>query len=103
MARMGHDSERAALIDLHSPGERQRVLADPVCDTARAELARSKPRRAAKWRPVHLSLSDRGTPRLTDRWARDRHGLFVPNYLQGALLCGDLLCQFRLTSPCLSV
>jgi integrase len=48
MARMGHDSERAALIYLHSSGERQRALADAVGETARAELAKSKPRKAAK-------------------------------------------------------
>ena len=48
MARMGHDSERAALIYLHSSAERQRALADAVGDAARAELARSKKGRAAK-------------------------------------------------------
>ena len=48
MARMGHDSERAALIYLHSSAERQRALADAVGETARAELAKSKPRKAAK-------------------------------------------------------
>jgi integrase len=40
MARMGHDSSRAALIYLHSSAERQRALADKVGSTARAELAR---------------------------------------------------------------
>jgi integrase len=30
MARMGHDSERAALVYLHSSAERQRALADEV-------------------------------------------------------------------------
>jgi hypothetical protein len=39
MARMGHDSERAALIYLHSSRERQRTLADAVGEAARAELA----------------------------------------------------------------
>ena len=48
MARMGHDSERAALIYQHSTAERQRALADAVGDAARAELARSKKGRAAK-------------------------------------------------------
>jgi integrase len=48
MARMGHDSERAALIYLHSTAERQRALADAVGATARAELARSKKRNTAK-------------------------------------------------------
>ena len=48
MARMGHDSERAALIYLHSTAERQRALADAVGDAARAELARSKKGTTAK-------------------------------------------------------
>jgi hypothetical protein len=48
MARMGHDSERAALIYLHSSGERQRALADAVGDAARAKLAKSKKGTAAK-------------------------------------------------------
>jgi integrase len=48
MARMGHDSERAALIYLHSTAERQRALADVVGDAARAELARSKKGTPAK-------------------------------------------------------
>jgi len=42
MARMGHDSERAALIYLHSSAERQRALADEVGKAAAAELAKSK-------------------------------------------------------------
>jgi integrase len=42
MARMGHDSERAALIYLHSSDKRQRALADAVAKAARAELAQSK-------------------------------------------------------------
>ena len=48
MARMGHDSERAALIYLHSSRERQRALTDAVGEAARAELARSRSRKAAK-------------------------------------------------------
>ena len=35
MVRMGHDSERAALIYLHSTGKRQRALADAVGKAAR--------------------------------------------------------------------
>jgi len=42
MARMGHDSERASLIYLHSTAEHQRVLADAAGATARAELAKFK-------------------------------------------------------------
>jgi integrase len=48
MARMGHDSERAALIYLHSTAARQRALADAVGDAARAELAKSKKGKTAK-------------------------------------------------------
>jgi integrase len=48
MERMGHDSERAAMIYLHSSTQRQRDLADAVGDAVRAELAKSKPRKAAK-------------------------------------------------------
>jgi integrase len=48
MARMGHDSERAALIYLHSSRERQRALADAVGESARAELTRLKAPKAAK-------------------------------------------------------
>jgi integrase len=42
MARMGHDSPRAALIYMHSSDQRQRALADAVGKAARAELAQSK-------------------------------------------------------------
>jgi integrase len=42
MARMGQDSERAALIYLHSSAERQRALADEVGKMAAAKLAKSK-------------------------------------------------------------
>lgn len=42
MARMGHDSPRAALIYMHSSDRRQRALADAVGKAARAELAQSK-------------------------------------------------------------
>jgi hypothetical protein len=38
----GHDSERAALIYLHSSDKRQRALADAVAKAARLELAQSK-------------------------------------------------------------
>ncbi|HUC23931.1 MAG TPA: tyrosine-type recombinase/integrase [Streptosporangiaceae bacterium] len=42
MARMGHDSDRAALIYMHSTDQRQRALADAVGKAARAELAKAK-------------------------------------------------------------
>jgi len=48
MVRMGHDSERATLIYLHSPDERQRALADAVGKAARAELAESKKRKSTQ-------------------------------------------------------
>jgi integrase len=67
MARMGHDSERAALVYLHSSRERQRALADAVGEAARAELAKSKrtkkavpkgTRRARNGRPAAGGLFD---------------------------------------------
>ena len=39
MVRMGHDSQRAALIYLHSSDKRQRALAATVAEAFRAELA----------------------------------------------------------------
>jgi integrase len=48
MARMGHDSLRAALIYLHSSNARQRALAEAVASAARSELAKSKKRKTAK-------------------------------------------------------
>ena len=48
MVRMGHDSQRAALIYLHSTDKRQRALADAVGKAARAELAKFKQPQAAK-------------------------------------------------------
>jgi hypothetical protein len=48
MARMGHDSERAAVIYLHSPRERQRALAYAVGEAARGELAKSKAPKASE-------------------------------------------------------
>jgi hypothetical protein len=41
MARMGQDSERAALIYQHSSSQRQRALADEVGRRASAELAKA--------------------------------------------------------------
>ena len=48
MARMGHDSARAALIYLHSSAERQRALANEVGRNARAALSHpgDKPKRS---------------------------------------------------------
>jgi hypothetical protein len=47
MARMGDDSERAALIYLHSSAERQRALAAAAGDTARAALSEPGQRKKA--------------------------------------------------------
>jgi hypothetical protein len=41
---MGHSSTRAALIYLHSTGDRQRTLADALGGLARAELPRTRAR-----------------------------------------------------------
>jgi integrase len=47
MARMGHDSPRAALIYLHSSTERQRDLANKVGKNAKAALSKTgKPKRS---------------------------------------------------------
>ena len=48
MARMGHDSARAALIYLHSSAKRQRALANEVGRNARAALSQpvDKPKRS---------------------------------------------------------
>ena len=43
MARMGHDSTRAALIYLHTSDARQRVIADQVRKLARKALDKPKP------------------------------------------------------------
>jgi integrase len=40
MARMGHDSARAALIYLHSSAERQRALANEIGKNAKAALGK---------------------------------------------------------------
>lgn len=48
MARMGHDSSRAALIYLHWSADRQRALAAAVGDSARAELAKPKRKKASQ-------------------------------------------------------
>jgi hypothetical protein len=42
MERMGHDSARVALIDLHSSAERQRALANEIGKKAKAALGESE-------------------------------------------------------------
>jgi integrase len=69
MARMGHDSERAALIYLHSSRERQRALTDAVGEAARAELVRSRPHEAAE-----LEGTRRARARNSQAAAVDRQG-----------------------------
>jgi hypothetical protein len=69
MARMGHDSERAAMVCLHSSRERQRAPADAVGEAARAELATSKTAWEAEgiWQANGTEASSRRTshvPRL---------------------------------------
>jgi hypothetical protein len=53
MDRMGHDSERAAMIYLHGSDVRQQAIADTLSKLARDELKRGsagKPRQAARKR-----------------------------------------------------
>jgi hypothetical protein len=63
MVRMGHDSERAALIYLHSSDKRQRALADAVAEAARVELAKSKKRKAARPSGTRAARSRDDTPK----------------------------------------
>ncbi len=51
MDRMGHDSERAALIYLHGSDARQQAIADSLDKLARRELKRSKTGQADKTTP----------------------------------------------------
>jgi hypothetical protein len=72
MDRMGHSSARAAMVYLHSTGERQRKIADALSDLARGELAKSrKPRRQGKasgTAPGHPPEPLRSADRMTSRW-----------------------------------
>jgi len=43
MERMGHSTSKAALVYLHSTGERQRTLADAVGQRARSVLEKTGP------------------------------------------------------------
>ena len=67
MARMGHDSERAALIYLHSSRERQRALTDAVGEAARAELARSESREAAELEGTRRARAHRSQAAFVER------------------------------------
>lgn len=79
MARMGHDSERAALIRLHSTAERQRALADAVGESARAELAKSMPRKAAKPSATRAARNRRSSEE-TGKWPAPRPRLERETY-----------------------
>jgi hypothetical protein len=58
MERMGHSSTRAALIYLHSSGERQRKLAEAVGKTARAALRKAGEARKASGTEVARDQRD---------------------------------------------
>ena len=61
MERMGHDSERAALIYLHSSDARQRQIADTLSKLATAELKRATRRQDGR------SARRSGTERARNR------------------------------------
>jgi len=63
MVRMGHDSERAALIYPHSSDARQRALADAVAKAARAELAQSENTKKPGRSGTRKARRQHGTPR----------------------------------------
>ena len=76
MVRMGQDSERAALIYLHSSAKRQRALADEVGRMAAASLAESKAAKLSgtqRARSGHASRMVLLTPLVAHRlsWAND--------------------------------
>jgi hypothetical protein len=48
MARMGHDSERAAMIYRHDSDERQHQIADSLSQLARDQLKRDAKAQARK-------------------------------------------------------
>ena len=63
MARMGQDSERGALIYLHSSAARQRVLADEVGKMAAAALVKAstaKPTGTQRAREPDTSINPSG-------------------------------------------
>lgn len=57
MERMGHDSERAALVYLHSSKERQHQIADTLSKVATEELKRGS----------ESTTGRSGTPRARNR------------------------------------
>jgi integrase len=62
MERMGHDSERAALVYLHSSEERQHQIADTLSKLATEELKRGSKRQGGE-----STTRRSGTPRARNR------------------------------------
>lgn len=62
MERMGHDSERATLIYLHSSDERQHQIADTLSKFATEELKRGSKRQGGQ-----ASANRSGTQRARNR------------------------------------
>ena len=62
MERMGHDSERAALVYLHSSEERQHQIADTLSKLATEELKRDSKRQGGE-----STTRRSGTPRARNR------------------------------------
>jgi hypothetical protein len=83
--RLGHDSDRAASIYLHSTEERQHTIADALSDRARRELRR---RDARADRPV--TGTDRSDPTPTPHRARDGHAAPNGPVTQGTLVRENL-------------
>jgi len=62
MERMGHDSEQAALVYLHSSEARQQQIADTVSKLATEELKRGSKRQGGE-----STTRRSGTPRARSR------------------------------------
>jgi hypothetical protein len=62
MDRMGHDSERAAMIYLHGSDARQHEIADSL-----SRLAREQLNQGSKPSSGHASRRRSGTPRARNR------------------------------------
>jgi hypothetical protein len=62
MERMGHDSERAALVYLHSSEERRHQIADTLSKLATEELKRGSKRQGGE-----STTRRSGTPRARNR------------------------------------
>ena len=62
MDRMGHDSQRAAMVYLHGSAERQHQIADTLSKLARDEL-----KRGSKRQDGEAAGKRSGTPRARSR------------------------------------